>query len=393
MKRLLSLSLIALGTLVSADISTQEFLYKDARIMGMGAANTAVGGYSTSLFYNPAGLITIKKSHGYEVEVLGISASASQDMKTFVDDLDNAQTDQETIAVIKQHAGEVYNATVSNYSSLSRHTEDDLAFSIGLLAAVDINLMPHAYGGANGLLETHSRVYGGVFVGGAKKFEQIANGDLTVGVSVKYITQNSYEAGLDEAEVLQHKDDLATYIQDTYEVSNSGFGMDLGLLYEPYILKQWHPKIGLSVMNIGTLNFDDVYGVQPITFNMGISVAPEVSYVDSLVIAVDYVDITNEQQARVRNYNPYRSQDQYDSVSIEYNFMQHFRAGLSLGLFDNKWITTTLNAGLYQGAYTAGIDFQLTLLKLQFSTYQEQLGSTVGQLEDRRYVVGLGLGW
>ncbi len=64
-----------------------------------------------------------------------------------------------------------------------------------------------------------------------------------------------------------------------------------------------------------------------------------------------------------------------------------------MGLFDNKWVTTTLMAGWYQGAYTAGLDFQLTLIKLQAATYQEQLGAKTGQLEDRRYVVGLGIGW
>jgi len=393
MKKLLSLSLCAVSSLLYADMSTQEFLYKDARIMGMGAANTAVGGYSTAVFYNPAGLINIKQSHGFEVEVLGITASASQDMKTFVDDLDNADTDQETIDVIKQHAGEMYNATVSNYSSLSYHTESDLALSMGLLASADINLLPHANSGANGLLETHSRAYGGIVLGAAQKLHDIAGGDLTIGLGLKYITQKSYEAGLDEGEIEQNYDDLATYLQDTYEVSNSGFGADIGLLYEPYILDGWHPAIGLSVMNIGTLNFDDVYGAQPMTVNLGVSVSPEVPFFDSLVIAMDYVDITNEQQARIRNYNPTRSDDQYDSVDISYDFMQHFRAGVELGLFDNSWVTTTLSAGLYQGAYTAGLDLQLAVLKLQIATYQEQMGSYIGQYEDRRYMVGLGIGW
>jgi hypothetical protein len=110
-------------------------------------------------------------------------------------------------------------------------------------------------------------------------------------------------------------------------------------------------------------------------------------------LAVDYVDILNAQQARVRNYNPYRAQDQYDSVDIAFDPMQHIRAGVSVGLFDNSWAMMTLNGGLYQGAYTAGLDMQLTLLKIQLATYQEQLGAEVGQIEDRRYVVGIGLGW
>jgi len=393
MKKLLPLSLAALGSLLYADMSTQEFLYKDSRIMGMGAANTAVGGYSTAVFYNPAGLIKIKKEHGLEVEILGLNITGSENVKTFADDLDKADTDQETIDVVKQHAGEVYNINISNYTSVSYHTEGDLALSIGLLAASDTYLFPHAYSGANGLLEVHARAYGGIVLGAAQKYNNILGGDLTVGLGVKYITQKSYEAGLDEGEVTAHKDDLTTYVQDTYEVSNSGIGADIGILYEPYILDGWHPALGLSVMNIGGLNFDDVYGAQPMTINLGVSVSPEVSFLSSFIVAVDYVDITNEQQARVRNYNPYRAEDQYDSVGITNDPVQHLRAGVSMGIFDNSWVTTTLNAGLYQGAYTAGLDLQLTLLKLQFATYQEQLGAEVGQIEDRRYMVGLGLGW
>jgi len=164
-------------------------------------------------------------------------------------------------------------------------------------------------------------------------------------------------------------------------------------LYEPAILEGWNPAVGLSVMNIGTLNFDDTYGAQPMTVNMGLSVAPEVSFLNSLRVSVDYVDMLNTQQARVRNYNRSHSADQYDSVDIKLDVMQHLRAGVSVGLFDNSWAMMTLNGGLYQGAYTAGLDLQLTLVKLQVATYQEQLGASIGELEDRRYIVGIGIGW
>jgi len=393
MKRLLPLSLAALGSLLYADMSTQEFLYKDSRIMSMGAANTAVGGYSTAVFYNPAGLIKIKKEHGLEVEILGLNISGSKNVKTFADDLSNANTDQETIDVIKQHAGEVYNMNVANYTSVSYHTEGDLALSVGLLASSDINLFPHAYSGANGLLETHSRAYGGIVLGAAQKYSDVMGGDVTIGMGIKYITQKSYEVALDEGEVTAHKDDLATYIQNNYEVSNSGFGVDIGLLYEPAVLEGWSPAIGVSVMNIGTLNFDNAYGAQPMTVNAGVAISPELSFVNSFKLAVDYVDILNTQQARVRGNNIYNPNIQYVNVDIAFDPIQHIRAGVSVGLFDNSWAMMTLNGGLYQGAYTAGLDMQLTLLKIQLATYQEQLGSQVGQIEDRRYVVGIGLGW
>ena len=393
MKKIVALSMLGASLLLQADMSQQEFLYKDPRMMGMGSAATAVGGYSTAVFYNPAGLINIKKSHGVEVELLGIAVTGSKDIKNFADDVNNADTDPEIIEAVKKYSGEAFNLTASNYTSFSYHTESDFAYSIGLLASADANFIPHDNSGINGLLETHSRAYGGVLLGAAQKFEDVLGGNLTVGIGLKFITQKSYEAGLDAGEVTEHKDDLGTYLQDTYEVSNSGFAGDIGILYEPNILSSLHPAIGLSVMNIGTLNFDDAYGAQPMTLNGGISISPELPLLDSFTLSVDYVDMLNAQQARVRNYNPYRSYDQYDNADIDFDVMQHLRAGLKVGVFDNSWVTTTLMAGWYQGSYTAGIDLQLTLIKIQAATYQEQLGAKTGQLEDRRYIVGLGIGW
>ena len=397
MKKIVASSLLATSALLYADMSQQEFLYKDPRIMGMGAANTAVGGYSTAVFYNPAGLINIKKSHGVEVELLTIGVAASKNIQNFVDDIDNAETEEEIIDAVAKHSGEGFNITASDYSSFSYHTQDDLAFSFGLLVSADINFIPHANSGENGLLETHSRGYGGVVGGVAKRYEDAFGfgGKLTVGLGLKYITQKSYEAGLDSGELYEHQDDLATYIQETYEQDNSGFGVDIGVLYELPIFSSWHPVVGLSLMNIGTLNFDDAYGAQPMTINAGIAVTKELAYINSITLSMDYVDITNQQQARIHNYTTgaSRTKDEYDNADIEYDMMQHIRIGAKAEVFDNRWVTTSLMGGFYQGAYTAGVDLQFAILKLQAATYQEQLGSVPGQIEDRRYMVGLGIGW
>lgn len=392
MKKILPLSLMAFATIAFADISQQEFLYKDPRIMGMGAANTAVGGYSTAVFHNPAGLINIKKSHGLEVELLGFSLSASERIQDFADDLSNANGNDEVSDVLKKYSGEPFQAGFSNYTSVSYHTESDLALTIGLLASFDSNFLAHSNGGSNGLLEVHSRGYGGVVVGAAKNVEQWLPewipGKMTVGVDAKFIAQKSYDTALDVAEIDQNNDDLGTYIQDTYEQTNSGLGIDLGVLYAPMPENFWNPTVGVSVMNIGTLNFENAYGAQPMTVNFGVAVSPKTKYAD-FKVAVDYVDALGAQQALVLDptTNTYKTQD------ISYEMLRHLRVGASAEIIDNSWFLVTLNGGLYQGAYTAGLDLQLAVLKFQVATYQEQLGAKMGQLEDRRYVVGLGIGW
>ena len=393
-KKIAFFTLSSMMALLHADMAQQEFVYKDPRMMGMGAANTAVGGYSTAIFYNPAGLINIKKSHGAEVELLGVGIGGSKNIKDFVDDLDQAGDDTNEVEnVIAKYSGKAFNATVSNYSSFSYHTQNDFAYSIGLLASTDVNFIPHENSGINGILETHSRVYGGVMLGIAQKYAQVFGGKLTVGLGLKYIVQKSYEAGLDAGEVAQHNDDLATYLQDTYEVDDAGFGVDIGVLYEMPLLTSLHPTLGVSLMNIGSLDFENAYGAQPMTLNAGLSISPEISFLDSLTISIDYVDILNAQQARVHTYKLSRMKGQYEDADVETDIMQHIRAGLKVGVFDNSWVTTTLMGGWYQEAYTAGIDFQFAILKLQVATYQEELGSGSASVEDRRYVVGLGIGW
>ena len=388
MKKIVSLSLMALGSVLYADMSTQEFLYKDARIMGAGGANTAVGGYSASVFYNPAGLIKIKKSHGMEVELLGLTATASEKTQAFANDIKGA-SDTQVVDVVKKYSGEAFNANVSNYSSFSYHADSNFAYSIGILAATDVNFIPHANDGANGLIEAHARSYGGVVLGGAYTLGE----SLTLGVSAKYIEQKSYEAGLTSNEVIANKDNLVQYLQDTYEVANSGFGVDVGLLYQPTPKSSLNPSFGVSLINAGTLNFADAYGAQPMTLNFGAAIAPDLSFFNSFVVSVDYVDALNVQQLRQRNYNPARTNDQYDNANISFDMLQHVRAGVSAGLVDNSWFLLTLNGGFYQAAYTAGLDMQLAIIKIQVATYQEQLGAIVGQLTDRRYVVSLGIGW
>ena len=167
----------------------------------------------------------------------------------------------------------------------------------------------------------------------------------------------------------------------------------MGLLYQPTPKSSLNPSFGVSLINAGTLNFADAYGAQPMTLNFGAAIAPDLSFFNSFVVSVDYVDALNVQQLRQRNYNPARTNDQYDNANISFDMLQHVRAGVSAGLVDNSWFLLTLNGGFYQAAYTAGLDMQLAIIKIQVATYQEQLGAIVGQLTDRRYVVSLGIGW
>lgn len=391
MKKVLLISSIAASSLM-AGYAQFAYVYNDSRIMAMGGANVAVGGYSTSVFYNPAGLLGIKKDHGYEVELLGLQVTASTKFQQFTQDLLDAadKSESDVVDVLAKYSGDYFHLDASNYSSLSKNGEF-MAWSVGLLAALDTNMIPHANDGTN-LLEMHGRGYGGVVLSGAKAFDAVGPGTLDTGITVKYIQQKSYDAGLSTSEIIDNKDDLLKYVQDTYEKDGSAVTVDLGVNYHLFPENSLHPSFGLSVLNVGGMDMGDNYGTVPMTVNVGMAIAPEVPWIDGLVLAADYCDLLNAQKGYV--FNKSSTSNEYTRVEIDdTDTMKRVRLGASAHVVDNSWLMMTLSGGLYQGSYTAGVDMQLAVVKITAATYEEQVGLNVGDWTDRRYTVALGIGW
>ena len=392
-KKIISMALLGATTSLMALGAEHAYLYKDARIMGMGGANVAVGGYSTSIFSNPAGLAKIDKDHGFVVDILGLGVAVSDKTSDFVSDIsDAADSDDEAemTAVLEKYAGEHFNIGIDNYSAVSKNS-DIFAWSIGILAAADMNFQAHPNGGSDGLLATTSRAYGGLVLGVAKPYET-EYGRVDVGVGLKYISQVSYEGGLGISELVDEDEDIGETLQDKYEKESSGFGLDLGITYYPFKDNYWNPAFGLSILNIGSMDMDDNFGGQPMTVNIGASVTPEVDYIDKLVLAIDYVDMFNANIIRDYEYNGVDEDVTYQDFE-ESDIMKRVRLGASATLIDSSLFSTTLKLGMYQAAYTAGIDMEITAIKLSFATYEEQVGTLSVDIPDRRYMAQIGIGW
>ena len=391
-KKIVSIALLGATTSLMAIYAEHASLYKDPRVMGMGGANVAVGSYSTAVFSNPAGLANIKKDHGFVVDLLNVGASMSPDIANFVDDMADIELDStinpnataDLLAVLGEYAGSPFHLGIDNYSSISKNS-DIFAWSIGVLVANDTNFMAHPNGGSQGLVTVNSRTYGGLVLGAAKPYET-EYGRLDVGMSLKYISQKSYEGGLSVTDLLS--DDMADVITNKFEKESSGIGVDLGVTYHPFADSFWHPAVGASVMNIGSLSMDDQYGGQPMTVNVGASISPELPFIEKFVLAVDYVDLLNANTIREYNIDD-SSYTDYEEADV----MKRLRVGVGIGLLDTWLLSTTLNLGLYQAAYTAGVNLELALFKLNFATYQENIGTTATPVEDRRYMAQLGFGW
>jgi len=147
----------------------------------------------------------------------------------------------------------------------------------------------------------------------------------------------------------------------------------------------------MSILNIGAMDMDDNYGGQAMTVNFGASVTPDVTFMNKLVLAIDYVDALNANMIRDYTYSSTGKVTYRDLVDSD--FIKRVRLGVGMGLVDSTFFSTALNLGLYQGAYTAGLNIEASVLKLNLATYEEQIGTGSVDIADRRYMVQLGVGW
>ncbi|MCP4326781.1 MAG: hypothetical protein GY951_09815 [Psychromonas sp.] len=385
----------ALATVTLAPLANAgdlAYLYKDMRIMGMGGANIASGGYSGSLFLNPAGIANLPTDHGVIVELLGISATTSDGAKYIVNDLADAvdsDNEDEVIDVLDKYSGERTHIDFANYSSVSNN-HGNYAWSIGLLSAADINLTAHA-NSVDGILEVQSRAYGGLTGAYSRTYENIGNGDLQLGLGAKFLTQTSFEGKLSPADLVSD-DDIDDELRDRMEDDNSGFAIDLGAIYQFYTKNNLKPAVGLSIMNIGSVDFNDAYGGQPTTVNIGASIEPTIPHIKRTRIAVDYVDLFNANTYRMYDLDGPDDRVSYSDYD-DTDLLKRLRFGISGLIYESHWSSLELATGVYQGSLTAGVDFTASIFRLGFTTYEEQTGPSHGDESDRRYSLVLGIAW
>ena len=365
--------------------STYEYpqLYKDTKIMGMGGANIAVGGQATSIFYNTAGIADIPKEYGWEIELLNINVSASQNLQDFMDDMDEANADgktdaqktADTLDVTEQYLGENLHMSANiGVISVAKKFEK-YAFSIVPFGGFYTNTKTHRGSGSTGILETQGLFYSGVALGVSKDVENrnIFGYNLTnisLGVGVKSLQYKTMYANLSVSELID--DNLEDYFEDKYTQDGSATVLDLGAKAEVYE----NLIAGVSIQNIGSIASESTQNEIPMTVNLGVSYKHRFNrtYFNQYQFAFDYVDL-------LRAY----SQDD--------DFIKRTRIGISGNAFDGWGGTLALQAGLYEGHPTFGIDLRASILKVSYTRYTEEIGAYSGQDTDTRHMLQVSLGW
>jgi hypothetical protein len=350
--------------------------------MGMGGAYIAVGGRTDSLFYNPAGLINIPRDKGWEVNLVNVSVDYSKNVKNFLNDMkdaldapdtngDGSASDEQTRAVndvLANYRGENLHLQVADFTSIGNRY-DRWAFGIGGIGSVRINAIPHEGLGSAGLLAVDAdAIYGGI--GG---FSVGLTQNLFAGVSTKYLHRESLNHIFTSRELVEHQNDLGDYIKNDLRQNGDALGFDAGLLWKISKNSKLKPSLGVSVMNIGDLDFGRA-GKIPQTVNVGFAINPTITTFRSLTVAVDYIDVLN-------------------NFKQDKDMAKRLRCGAELQLFDIWSSEMTLRAGMYEGAPTLGADLRLLIFMFSYSLYTEELGAYPGQDKNKRQLFTVNIGW
>ena len=394
MKRMIKAALLSATVATSLSALTFEYpqLYKDPKVMGMGGANVAVGGHSSALFYNPAGLSYIPREYGIEVELINLSASINENVMDFAEDFSDAtdnpddldgdgntdnDSDDETMAmleVLDMYMGKNIHFDANDFTSVSRKGEK-VAFAIGGLAGANFDFRTHRGYGNDGVMEIQGIAYYGAVFGMSRDFKEVEIGnvilnDFALGLGVKQINYSSINQAFDVSELID--DDFEDNVRDDYLKEGTSTVFDIGGTY--HLTPGW--IAGLSVLNIGGVGDEDAVYI-PMTVNAGLGYLKRWEghkFFNQVRFAADYIDISKE----------------YDQDT---DMIKRTRLGAEANVWDGWFSTLTLRGGLYQGSATYGANIRLLLLQIGYATYEEEVGAYAGQDKDRRHMVNITFGW
>ncbi len=362
---------------VSAASKAHPSLYRSNRVMGMGGANVAVGGTFESVFSNPAGIAKMPEGN-WEVNIIRLNGELGENVYDFATDMMDAfdeNEDDELNAineVLAQYKGKNMHFTISDLTSIAKNS-GKLAFGMGGVASFDSNSVAHQGIGTDGFFEVQANIKYGAIGGMSYQVKD----DLYVGASLKLIHNESIDHLFTINEIIENEVEIGDYIVDDLREEGNAVGVDLGVLYDVTQfekLSKLNPTVGLSLLNIGDLDFGDA-GKIPMTVNIGASIRPEFEkFKLPLVIGLDYVDL-------------------FSNYEEDSDIAKRIRLGAELGLVDKTVFSFLVRAGLYQGYPTLGADLRLFLATLSYTTYAEEVGAYAGQDEDRRHMVSLTVGW
>ncbi len=326
--------------------------FEAVRPLGMGGAFTAVADDENALFYNPAGLDRVQGWGFGLINPLFEAGEKGVDLYNDIRDTDFNDTTEVT-ELLRDYIGEYLHYRAALFPHFVMHR-----FAIGVLGQVNVNVEPHNV--AFPEADVDASVTVGAHVGLGWGF---FDGKLRLGGAVKYVKAYRLQEIYTAADIAAS--DFEDRIDDDLK-DGAGVGFDVGgMVTLPVVL---HPTVAVVVQNVADTDLGDA-GELPQQINLGFSLRHSFSWL-TLTGAADWVDVTN---------NVGEDDDTYKRL--------HF------GLEARLPKVLSVRAGLYQGYSSFGASLDLWILRLDYATYAEEIGSAAGVRADRRHVLQVTLGW
>lgn len=332
----------------SANAAPLETFYSGIRPLAMGNAFTAIADDKNAVFYNPAGLNSVKDGR---VDLLSPLIEVSQtivDLGNDASGLDTTDTSG-TVDSLKKYVGNHLRGRASVFPNYTRKN-----FEIGFLEnfSLDAKVRQPSYPYVN----TNIKNDAGLVVGMARDFT-VKNEKLQFGISGKLIQRRAVSRTYTAVDLsnadYKFEDDLKTGI---------GIGINMGAIYRVK-KSSLESSYGIAIRNLGGMGFGSA-GVANQSVNLGVAFNRKVGPVP-LMVAFDYVDIFGGGIPKRMHFG------------VEAELIKIF----------------TLRAGLNQGYMTYGALIDLWLLQFEYASYAEEVGEYAGQSKDQRHVFQLTIGW
>lgn len=337
---------------------------------GMGRAYSACADDNLSLYYNPAGLAMVSK---VDLQLFDLRVGASNDViKSYglVGDLGKSGSMASTLSSL---AGKNILAVAGNNTQVTvPHVS--LAVNYDTVTVFDMQNLsyPSTY-------MRHTKDLS-ILLGGAVNSADKAK-TFRLGAALKWVSRTGGEKNISVAQIMGSK----AALKDLFSQSGSGIGGDVGMQFRlPFGGRQeyttsfvWH--------DVGKTSFGGSTAVNPpsrINDNMVAGFAAR-------------FPIGGTKNRRLeRRYGPSRSGSAftlaYDFSHINYPvgrepWMKHSHLGANLDL-----PILSLQVGLNQTSLTFGFAFDISIVRVAFATYAEEIGYYAGQRPDRRYLLSIG---
>jgi hypothetical protein len=347
--------------------------YLSGRALGMGDAFVALSDDYSGIYYNPAGLarlntpLDVGMSLKFDVgDLFGVAGDAlnvaGEHSNSFssVDSMAADNTLVDDIMVFDRR--QVRLGTLPEMHFAARSTDPD--FPIGIGAAWFL--------GSQGRFMLDKGIYIPAasahvrtdlvvkLAGAAQPFP-----GLSVGLSPTLATYNTFDQSLSIQEYATAADTLEARLADEKERiyrPGFGFGLSAGALYD---IVPTELRVGAVVYNMFlSINHDPV----PVTYSVGIAYLPAMLRKQGMLRYVNFaLDI--------------------EDVMADKAFLGKLNMGAEMNMS-----LAQLRGGFKGGYPCYGLLANLYFMQMEFTSWAEEAGLYVGQLEDRHYLLGLRMG-